>query len=232
MHRFYSSLIENNKAVLLNDEAHHAQKVLRLNVGDEIEVFDGKGTNAIANLSSISKKEVQLEIKTEVEGWDKNLNLPSIAIAPTKNINRLEWFVEKATEIGVSNIYPILCKRSERKILRIDRLEKLILSATKQNKRSILPKIFELQPFENFITKNRFEQSYVGYCDEDTVKISPSINSKQTTCFLIGPEGDFTPNEIKLAIENQFQPITFGESRLRTETAAIFACAMFQNAKK
>ena len=128
MHRFYSSLIENNKAVLLNDEAHHAQKVLRLNVGDEIEVFDGKGTNAIASISSISKKEVQLEIKTAVEGWDKNLNLPSIAIAPTKNINRLEWFVEKATEIGVSNIYPILCKRSERKILRIDRLEKLILS--------------------------------------------------------------------------------------------------------
>jgi len=230
MHRFYAENFQNAKAQLTLDEAHHALKVMRLNIGDKVEVFDGKGNTAIAIISATSKREVELDLTEIKEGWDKKLNLPAIAIAPTKNINRYEWFVEKATEIGVSCIYPILCSHSERKNLRIDRLQKLILSATKQSQRTVLPRIEELQSFSKFIENNKYEQNLIGYCDDNILNSKVENNLK--TCFLIGPEGDFSIDEFKLAVKKEFKPITFGHARLRTETAGIFACSTFQNAFK
>lgn len=230
MHRFFCPIIDNNTATLSGEEAHHAEKVLRLTAGQSIEIFNGKGISAVATIAQINKKEISLVFNSVKKSWDFELNLPSVAIAVPKNIARFEWFIEKATEIGVQSIFPLVCERSERNKLRIDRCEKIILAATKQSNRSVLPKIHEIQNFQDFLKDSvQFEQKLIAYCTPNSKLATNQIKTTKNTLFCIGPEGDFSEKEIELSIQYKFKPLSLGEFRLRTETAGIFVCSAFQH---
>jgi len=152
-----------------------------------------------------------------------------IAIAPTKNIERTEWFIEKATEIGVSTITPVICRRSERRELRIDRLEKVLLSAAKQSLHLHLPILNKVTGLQDFLKANKDSSSkkFIAYCEEHTAHLKNSFHSGESITVLIGPEGDFTEEEVSMAKEYGFIPVSLGESRLRTETAGVVVAAIF-----
>ncbi len=224
---FYTKNINGKIATLEGDEAMHCMKTLRKKVGDSVHLIDGKGGWYDGTLVSTSKKTCDISIENErFEAERANFKL-HIAIAPTKNINRLEWFLEKATEIGIDEITPILCQRSERKTVRLDRLEKIILAATKQSLKSYLPKLNELTKFSDFLKKETVMgyQKMIAHCNEgEKVALKRAYEKPKNVLILIGPEGDFSNEEVELANENGFQAIGLGKERLRTETAGIVAC--------
>ena len=223
---FYSNDIENGFARLAEEEAIHCVRVLRKREGDEIVIIDGIGSMYKAVLTNVSKKDCIAELG-EVIHKDKGRSYRlHIAIAPTKNISRFEWFLEKATEVGIDEITPLLCEHSERKKIRLDRLEKILLSATKQSLKATLPKLNDLTSFKEFAEMHRDgPQKFMGWCEEDTGKfLKEQYQQGKDVCFLIGPEGGFSLDEVKMATENGFETISFGESRLRTETAGLAAC--------
>jgi len=222
MHLFYQPELKNGLSELTEEEAHHAIKALRLKVGDRVEITDGKGVRAKAIISDVSKRQCSFEV---TEQFSEPIPvLPSIAIAPTKNLDRFEWFLEKAIEIGVHEICPILCSNSERRVLKPERGEKIVLSAMKQSQRNWLPKIHPLTPFNEFVS-NTHEPLLIAHCrDGKKVHLNGSMNSK--SWILIGPEGDFTKEEVELAISKKALEIDLGKSRLRTETAGIFALSV------
>ncbi|MDP3352814.1 MAG: 16S rRNA (uracil(1498)-N(3))-methyltransferase [Flavobacteriaceae bacterium] len=203
-------------------ESKHIIRVLRKKEGDILHITNGKGILFSGRISSAlaSHCVVQIElIEHKPKPWNYYLH---IAIAPTKNMDRLEWFVEKATEIGIDEITPILCARSERKILKNERLEKILEGAMKQSLKFQLPKLNELQTLKSFLKKTHEGQLFMAHCDEtDRKSFKNELVHNQKITVLIGPEGDFSPEEIKLAIQQKFIPVTLGESRLRTETAAL-----------
>ena len=155
--------------------------------------------------------------------WENEI---TIAVAPTKHMDRMEWMVEKLTEIGVNRIVPLLCRYSERKEIKVERLEKIAISAMKQSLKSFLPEICPMMPIDEFYKSDNSEQRFVAYCAPEIPRrlFSALYKPKQSVTILIGPEGDFSEKEIKQAIEIGYQPVTFGDCRLRTETAAIVAC--------
>lgn len=226
MHRFYAPDIEC--AMLLpEEEAQHCVRVLRLVPGDIIEVVDGKGNLFRCKIVEASKQKCEVEIVDRLAippHWNCNI---TIAIAPTKNADRLEWMVEKCVEMGVDRIVPILCRYSERKVLRVDRLQKIAVSAMKQSLKTSLPVIDELTPIADVIRSGFDGQRFIAYCDKDTERKNfvKEYAAGGNVLVMIGPEGDFSAEEVALSLANGFQPVTFGESRLRTETAGIFACA-------
>lgn len=226
MNIFYSKHIIDGKAYLSEEESIHCVRVLRKSQGDEIVLIDGAGSMYKGLLVELSKKECVAEIK-EVLNKDKEKDYRlHIAIAPTKNISRFEWFLEKATEIGIDEITPLLCEHSERKKIRLDRLEKILLSATKQSLKATLPKLNDLTTFKDFVRQSQEGfKKYLGWCEEDTEKhLKDHYHPGHNVCFLIGPEGGFSLSEVSQAKENGFETISFGESRLRTETAGLAAC--------
>ena len=227
MQLFYSTDIQDGLVRLSAEEARHCTQVLRKQIGDSIQVVDGKGHWYEAVLVEISKKTALASIESERKEQTNRTFRVHISIAPTKNISRLEWFLEKATEIGVDEISLLLCQRSERKVVRLDRLEKVVLSAMKQSLKATLPRLNELCKFKAFIEKSSQikGQKFIGYC-EDSVNIHLKQNYKagSDVCILIGPEGDFSPEEVALAQAAGFEAISLGESRLRTETAGVVAC--------
>jgi 16S rRNA (uracil1498-N3)-methyltransferase len=227
MQLFYSSQISGNHLVLSEEEASHASRVLRLKENDEFHATDGKGHIFKCRITLLGKKEIMSEIVETAMGADTASKL-HIAIAPTKNIDRLEWFLEKATEFGIGEITPIICDRSERKEVRIDRLEKIIFSAMKQSLKTYLPQLNEALRFKEFLTKAQSENKFIAHCLEDEKKELFSLsNPEVNTLVLIGPEGDFSPNEIQLALSSGFLPVSLGKSRLRTETAGVAVAHMF-----
>ena len=224
---FYTPNINLTASTFVLDEAEskHAIKVLRLNTGDKINLVNGKGTFFEAEITQAHAKKCELKILSSTTETNTKPDI-HIAIAPTKNNDRLEWFVEKATEIGIGEITPLICQRSERKTLKIDRLEKTAVAAMKQSLKATLPKINEPISFKDFI-KNTPPQNnqFIAHCLDNTEKHLIEICLKnESALVLIGPEGDFTKEEIDLAIKNRFKPISLGKSRLRTETAGIVAC--------
>ena len=225
MHIFYSPNIAGNTYILPEEESKHCIRVLRLNTGDEITLIDGKGNLFTASIANPNPKRCEVivtDVKTEV--GKRNFYL-HIAIAPTKSIERLEWFLEKATEIGIDEITPILCDRSERKVVNNDRLEKIIVSAVKQSIKAYVPKLNEMISLKQFLNQNIDGQKFIAHCnswDLPTLKDNLQPNSKVT--ILIGPEGDFTPLEVEQCLKKGFQETSLGKSRLRTETAGIVAC--------
>lgn len=228
MHLFYTPEIANENSFTLNEsESKHAIRVLRLNIDDVIQLIDGKGNfyEAIIVTNNPKKCEVQL-IKTTKEVITKpNLH---IAIAPTKNNERLEWFIEKCTEIGINEITPILCEHSERKHLKTERLIKTAISAMKQALKATLPKINELQNFNDLIHQSFSGKKFIAHCYQQNQKhVKDCYLKGENVLILIGPEGDFSLEEVALAIDNGFEPITLGTSRLRTETAGVVACTTF-----
>ena len=228
MIQFYCPDIEK-EAVLPEGESGHCVRVLRNKEGQEIYVVDGKGARYLCSIEDAHPKHTVLKIlqKEIIKERDYFLTL---AVAPTKNADRMEWMVEKAMEIGVDRIVLLQCDRSERKVLRSDRLLKVMISAMKQSLSARLPELTDLISFKNFILQSSGNaQKFFGYCSEEFPKkeFVKECKAGGEVIVMIGPEGDFTPQEVDLAISNGFMPVTFGEKRLRTETAGVFAvCAV------
>jgi len=221
---FYSKTVSNQVALLRDDEFIHCSKVLRKKVDDEVYITDGKGNLYTGVITSVSKKEVAVQLLKLLTSQPKPHHR-SIAIAPTKNIDRLEWFLEKATEIGISNIYPFLSDRSERKVIKPHRLEKILISAMKQSKNFHIPTLHPLAPLSQLIkTDFSDQQKFIAHCMDPEYALHKQYKSETDGIVLIGPEGDFTAEEIRLASENHWMPVSLGSSRLRTETAGIVAC--------
>lgn len=223
MHLFYDPNIEIDAAqhILSEEESAHACRVLRLKMGDEIEVLNGKGASFRAEISEAHPKKCVLKIK-EVISFEPPKYSIHIAIAPTKNMERLEWFAEKTTELGITHITLLLCKNNERKIVKTDRLEKILISAMKQSKRKFLPVLTELIPFKDFVSQH--PNGLIAHCyDGQKTKIQDHWNGHSMP-ILIGPEGDFSQDEVQLALQNGYKAIHLGDNRLRTETAGLFAC--------
>lgn len=227
MQLFYTPDINLTASTFILDEAEskHAVKVLRLATGDKISLVDGKGIFFEAEITQAHAKKCELRILSSTKEANSKSTI-HIAIAPTKNNDRLEWFVEKATEIGITEITPLICQRSERKMLKTDRLEKTAIAAMKQSIKATLPKINEPVTFKDFIKITPKQPNlFIAHClDNQEKHLSQLCIKNKPSIVLIGPEGDFTKEEIDLAIKNQFKPISLGKSRLRTETAGIVAC--------
>ena len=228
MNIFYTPELGNQKKFTLNEsESKHAIRVLRLKQGDGLTLVNGIGSFFDATITNDNPKKCEVEI-IQVRKEINNKPLLHIAIAPTKNNDRTEWFIEKSTEIGIDQISPILCKHSERKRIKKERFEKTAISAMKQSLKSTLPIVTDLTPFNKFIITPFDGAKYIAHCYGDNEKHFKSLyKTGENSLILIGPEGDFSQEEVKLAIENGFKPITFGKSRLRTETAGVIACATF-----
>lgn len=222
MQLFFHPLIESSNE-LPEEEARHCIKVLRKKRGDLINVIDGIGHFYSCKIIEITKKVCQFEIISKEAEKPSPFQL-HIAIAPTKNIDRLEWFVEKCTEIGISEITFLQCERSERKHIKLERLHKVAVSASKQSIKATVPLLNDLIKYSDFVKQDIEGNKQIAHLiDDQRQYISKSSKSNKYT-ILIGPEGDFSPKEVGLAMNNQFNPISLGPSRLRTETAGISAC--------
>jgi 16S rRNA (uracil1498-N3)-methyltransferase len=225
MHLFYTPDIQTAIYQLDEEESKHCIKVLRLKTGDKVNLIDGRGGFYLAEIIDEHPKRTVLNIIDTTLEFGKRNHYLHIAIAPTKNIDRFEWFLEKATEIGIDEITPIICDRSERKEIKTDRSNKIITSAIKQSLKAYHPKLNNYISFKTFISQASADLKLIAHCEEDKkFAIANAFKLHQKYLILIGPEGDFSPSEIELALQNGFIPITLGESRLRTETAALEAC--------
>lgn len=221
---FFSQHINNSVAKLTDDECRHCSKVLRKKMGDEVYVTDGKGQLYSGMIGLISKREVEIVSLVEIEKQDVTHRI-GIAISPTKNIDRFEWFLEKATEIGITDIYPFLGKRSERKVIKPERLEKRMIAAMKQSKNLHKPTLHPLIALKEIVSSEiGFENKYIAHCMEPESALQKLYTSGTDAIVLIGPEGDFTEDEVSLAAANKWTEVSLGKSRLRTETAGLVAC--------
>ena len=231
MQIFLGLIFNADGSILLSaEESKHCIKVLRKKAGNVIHVIDGKGNLYEAKITEANPQACKaLIISKKQISIDKNYRL-HIAISPTKNPDRIEWMLEKCTELGVDEFSFIICKRTEKPTVKIERLQKIAESAVKQSVQGIIPIINEAVPLKEFISfhKNSEEKKYIAHCLDETKTDIKNILSPSKNIILIGPEGDFTEEEIKLAISVNYQPISLGESRLRTETAALFAAAAFK----
>ena len=219
--------IHDNIAILSEEESHHFSKVLRGNEGDKIHVTDGKGNMAECEVVSVSKKAVEAKIIHLKADFEKKNYYLHVAIAPTKTMERLEFFLEKATEIGIDEITFLQTFHSERKNIKLERIEKIVQAATKQSLKAYLPKVNDLTKFNDFI-KTNFDDftKCIAHCEDDIEKTPLGIvlsENPQKILILIGPEGDFSRDEILTAEENNFTGISLGQQRFRTETAALQA---------
>lgn len=224
MQIFYTPDIAVNNE-LPEEEAGHCIRVLRLSEGDEILLTDGAGSFYKAAISRAHPKHCEVNI---LESWQQpalwNFNI-HIAVAPTKNMDRMEWFAEKATEVGINEITCLNCRFSERKEIKPARLEKILISAMKQSQKATLPQLTGMTDFKKFVTSSFDGRKFIAHCEEgEKPLLKATYRPGENALVLIGPEGDFSPEEIKLALQNGFEPISLGESRLRTETAALIAC--------
>jgi len=215
----------SNEVIFDKEESRHISKVLRKNYGDVIDLTNGKGLFFAAKLINTNPK----KCIGEIVKFERQAPLPyhlHMAVAPTKLNDRFEWFLEKATEIGITEITPIICDHSERKVINVDRYNKIIQSAMKQSLKAYLPLLNPVVALRDFISREHSEEiKCIAHCEEsDKQLLKNIIQQGRSILILIGPEGDFSENEIKLAIEQNFKPISLGNSRLRTETAALVAC--------
>lgn len=236
MYLFYASDIPHDitigqRVTLDEEESAHAVRVLRYLAGDSIHIADGRGSLYEATITNPHPKHCEVEIRSIEQQSKHHRGNIHIAVAPTKNIERMEWLSEKCTEIGIDTLTPILCHYSERKNIRIDRLQKIILSAAKQSLSAYLPQLNELTPIKDCILNATEQRRYIAHSSPWTDKreLRDELlhsDEKSSTIVLIGPEGGFSDDEVRLAIEHGFIPVSLGEARLRTETAAIVACMM------
>lgn len=221
---FYApDILLNNE--LPQEESSHCIRVLRKQEGDTIFITDGKGHFFDAIIVSAHAKHCRVDL-TDTINHDKSWNFYlQIACAPTKNMDRFEWFAEKATEIGIDRITPLSACHSERKELKKQRVEKILVSAMKQSQKAILPVLDEMQTFTSFVKQPFDGRKFIAHCYEGNKPLLNKVYSKnENALILIGPEGDFSEHEVKMAVENGFESISLGNSRLRTETAALTAC--------
>ena len=225
MNLFYAPDINDDLYTLDNNESNHIVRVLRKAVGDDIRFTDGRGSFYDCRLITADPRACEVEIIKKYSGEDKRDFNIHLAVAPTKNISRFEWFLEKATEIGVNRITPFISHHSERKIIKTERLRKVLISAMKQSIKSQLPQLDEVMKFDDLINLPTNAEKYIAYVDGSlTTELSKEYSPGKDVFILIGPEGDFDPEEVRQAMGNGFMPVKLGHSRLRTETAAVVAC--------
>lgn len=225
MQIFYTPDIEDDLYILNEEESRHCIKVLRLQKGDAISLVDGRGGLYTAEITDPHPKKTSLRVLNKQSEFGKRNHYLHVAVAPTKNIERFEWFLEKATEIGIDEITPVICDRSERKEVKTDRLNKIITSAVKQSIKAYHPRLNEPARLKAFLSSANSGQKFIAHCNSGEKSALKDILIRETGCLiLIGPEGDFTPDEVNVSMENGFIPVTLGDSRLRTETAALEAC--------
>ncbi|WP_194777493.1 16S rRNA (uracil(1498)-N(3))-methyltransferase [Pararhodonellum marinum] len=225
MQLFFQADIKGPSFDLSPEESRHMAKALRKKIGDLVHFTDGKGSLFVCKIDTINPKNVQLSI-VEREFQPIPPYYIHLAVAPTKNLDRMEWMIEKITEIGIQEVSFLRTVNSERGILKLDRLEKKMISACKQSYKTHLPKVNEMRDYEEFVSDLEFQtfQKFIAYVDEDnSVHLAEQAVQDNSYLVLIGPEGDFAPKEIDLAIKHQFSPCSLGQSRLRTETAGIVA---------
>lgn len=226
MIQFFAPDIATNP-VLPESDSQHCIRVLRMGAGDMIQVVDGNGHRLTCRIVDPHPKHALVEIVDSEEvakPWNFGL---TVAVAPTKHIDRMEWLLEKLIEIGIDRFVPLLCRHSERKEIKNERLEKIAVSAMKQSLKTFMPRIDAMTPISAFIKEfaNSDCMKFVAYCDADTPRrvLAKEIMPARDCVLLIGPEGDFAPAEIEAAVDAGFIPVTLGDSRLRTETAALAA---------
>ena len=226
MQLFYNPEIneDTNQFYFNREESKHIIKVLRKTKGDYLHITNGRGWlfQAEIEVNDVKKCVVNIISKSKQPKRDYSLHL---AVAPTKMNDRYEWFLEKATEIGIDSITPIICEHSERKVIKSERFERILQSAMKQSLNCYLPELNEAIPFKTFIEQQFNGDVFIAHCEEIQRKsLKNELKPKNDVTILIGPEGDFSVKEIEMALDNKFIPVTLGETRLRTETAAIVAC--------
>ncbi len=237
MELFYTANISGDRAVLDSEESAHCIKVLRHREGDRISVIDGSGSLLDCRIEKCGRQETILEIMGREEnfgGHDYDLEM---AVAPTKNMERYEWFMEKATEIGVDSIVPVICDRSERRAVKEERGGRLLLSAAKQSLKGRVPGLSGCVPVLDYISScDSGRLRLIACCSEaagaEKCSVAQAVESsggKKAISILIGPEGDFSPQEVEAALSHGFMPVHLGRSRLRTETAAVVACCSIYN---
>ena len=228
MQLFYTPDIASEQYTLSEEESRHCVRVLRMQAGDRISLTDGRGTLYSTEITDANPKHCTVRVLSAEHEYGRRPYTLTMGVAPTKNIDRFEWFLEKATEIGVDRIVPILCDHSERRTLKSDRAIKVITSAVKQSLKAYHPQLDELTPVRELISCPFSGSRLFAYChdlENERVRFRDCIVPGEATLILIGPEGDFSTEEINFALANGYRPVTLGTSRLRTETAALVAVA-------
>jgi 16S rRNA (uracil1498-N3)-methyltransferase len=228
LHLFYTSDITVPDYVLNREESRHAVKVLRLIAGEFIYLVDGKGGFYKAEIRQSDDEHCRVRIIETQQEYKKQFFHLHIAIAPTKSTDRIEWFLEKATEIGIHEITLLECFRSERRAVKPERLNKVLISAMKQSLKAYLPLLNEKTDFKTLLQNKYHGEKFIAHCNPSDSKLhlKNCYTSGKNAFLLIGPEGDFSPEEVELAIQNGFREISLGNSRLRTETAGLVACSI------
>jgi 16S rRNA (uracil1498-N3)-methyltransferase len=225
MHIFYIANISGSELIMEEKESKHAVKVLRLKKGNHVNVVDGRGGFYNAVITEANPKKCRLSVLHSQQEYGKRNFKIHIAIAPTKNIVRFEWFLEKATEIGIDEITPVLTEHSERKTIKDERLQKIVISAMKQSQKAYLPKINQLTSFDKLIKYSIEKEKFIAhYKSYQSPHLKNIIKKETDVLILIGPEGDFSPEELQSSFSHGFKEIILGHSRLRTETAGVVAC--------
>jgi 16S rRNA (uracil1498-N3)-methyltransferase len=225
MNLFYAPNINGQFYTLSEEESKHIIRVLRMKFGDTVFFTDGKGMFFECRITDANPKACEVEIIEQKPGEGGRPFYLHMAVAPTKNLNRFEWFLEKATEIGIDRITPIISSHSERKAVKTERLNRVITAAMKQSLKSFHPQLDEATKFSVFIKQNFDGEKYIAYIDAGvTLELSKAYTPGRNALILIGPEGDFSPEEVEFAKQNGFVPVRLGHARLRTETAGVVAC--------
>ncbi|TYA58900.1 16S rRNA (uracil(1498)-N(3))-methyltransferase [Formosa maritima] len=226
MQLFYNPEISETTTQIIfpKEESKHIVKVLRKSEGEILKITNGFGWLFTAKITVADIKNCVAIITDKTKQTKRNYQV-HLAVAPTKMNDRYEWFLEKATEIGIDTITPIICENSERKVIKTDRFEKILQAAMKQSLSCYMPKLNDAIAYKDFITQSIKGQKFIAHCEEtDKKSLKTEIKSNQDITILIGPEGDFSVKEIEQALQFQFIPVTLGNTRLRTETAAVVAC--------
>ncbi|MBK7484297.1 MAG: 16S rRNA (uracil(1498)-N(3))-methyltransferase [Flavobacteriales bacterium] len=232
MHLFHQTDLNADVIELSTEEAHHATAVLRLAVGTTIGLLDGQGQRAEAELITVGKRGCTAQVISRTIHPPERAHRIHIAVAPTKQMDRLEWFVEKAVEVGVDRLTPIITERSERTKLRLDRLQRVAIAAMKQSQRTWLPVIDEAVKLDQFLNEVLPAQRFFGWCEGEHTSLMQAYTPTQNALVLIGPEGDFTAEEADRLRALGFAAISLGHARLRTETAALTACTWMSLAQQ
>lgn len=222
--------------LLPQEEAQHALRVLRLGVGDEIYLVDGRGAfhRGVIRVATNHRCEYDIaETLPQQPEWQGSIH---VAVAPTKNMDRMEWLAEKATEIGVDAISLFDCQWSERRVVKTERLQKIIVAAMKQSRKAWLPRLDEVEDFRRFVARDGLpRQRFIAHCHDDGAQkpfLADVLETRADAIVLIGPEGDFSPAEVETAVQHGFRPVSLGTSRLRTETAALAAVHLMRIANR
>ncbi len=223
---FYAPDLRSDGYTLEGDQFRHAVKVMRKRVGDELMFTDGAGMLATVVLTEVGKRGARFEVRDSMVVEKRPYSI-TVGVAPTKNTKRIEWALEKMVEMGIDRIVPIRCEHSERTVLKPDRLRTIAVSAMKQSQQAYLAEVADLIPLSNHLKNEatRDARKFIGYQDENSSSLRDNYEAGRDVSLLIGPEGDFSPGEIELALQAGFVPVLLGSNRLRTETAAVMAVA-------